>query len=204
MRDKKINRLVKVAVLSVIAFLLMFLEFAVPIFPSFLKIDISDLPALIGTFALGPVAGISIEFLKNILHGIFAGQTAFVGELANFIVGTVLVVTAGFIYKARKTKKSAVLGLISGTITMSIAAGLINYFVLLPLYQRAFNFPISQMVAIAGKINGNITDVWTLILLSIVPFNLIKGCMLTVITLLIYKKVSVILKKEDKDGRQAA
>jgi riboflavin transporter FmnP len=198
MRDKKINRLVKVAVLSVIAFLLMFLEFAVPIFPSFLKIDISDLPALIGTFALGPVAGISIEFLKNILHGIF------VGELANFIVGTVLVVTAGFIYKARKTKKSAVLGLISGTITMSIAAGLINYFVLLPLYQRAFNFPISQMVAIAGKINGNITDVWTLILLSIVPFNLIKGCMLTVITLLIYKKVSVILKKEDKDGRQAA
>lgn len=204
MRDKKINRLVKVAVLSVIAFLLMFLEFAVPIFPSFLKIDISDLPALIGTFALGPVAGISIEFLKNILHGIFAGQTAFVGELANFIVGTVLVVTAGFIYKARKTKKSAVLGLISGTITMSIAAGLINYFVLLPLYQRAFNFPISQMVAIAGKINGNITDVWTLILLSIVPFNLIKGCMLTVITLLIYKKVSIILKKEDKDGRQAA
>ncbi len=204
MRDKKINRLVKVAVLSVIAFLLMFLEFAVPIFPSFLKIDISDLPALIGTFALGPVAGISIEFLKTILHGIFAGQTAFVGELANFIVGTVLVVTAGFIYKARKTKKSAVLGLISGTITMSIAAGLINYFVLLPLYQRAFNFPISQMVAIAGKINGNITDVWTLILLSIVPFNLIKGCMLTVITLLIYKKVSVILKKEDKDGRQAA
>ena len=204
MRDKKINRLVKVAVLSVIAFLLMFLEFAVPIFPSFLKIDISDLPALIGTFALGPVAGISIEFLKNILHGIFAGQTAFVGELANFIVGTVLVVTAGFIYKARKTKKSAVLGLISGTITMSIAAGLINYFVLLPLYQRAFNFPISQMVAIAGKINGNITDVWTLILLSIVPFNLIKGCALTVITLLIYKKVSVILKKEDKDGRQEA
>lgn len=204
MRDKKINRLVKVAVLSVIAFLLMFLEFAVPIFPSFLKIDISDLPALIGTFALGPVAGISIEFLKNILHGIFAGQTAFVGELANFIVGTVLVVTAGFIYKARKTKKSAVLGLISGTITMSIAAGLINYFVLLPLYQRAFNFPISQMVAIAGKINGNITDVWTLILLSIVPFNLIKGCVLTVITLLIYKKVSIILKKEDKDGRQAA
>ncbi|MBV4418345.1 ECF transporter S component [Clostridium tyrobutyricum] len=204
MRDKKINRLVKVAVLSVIAFLLMFLEFAVPIFPSFLKIDISDLPALIGTFALGPVAGISIEFLKNILHGIFAGQTAFVGELANFIVGTVLVVTAGFIYKKRKTKKSAVLGLISGTITMSIAAGLINYFVLLPLYQRAFNFPISQMVAIAGKINGNITDVWTLILLSIVPFNLIKGCVLTVITLLIYKKVSVILKKEDRDGRQAA
>ncbi|MBV4448164.1 ECF transporter S component [Clostridium tyrobutyricum] len=204
MRDKKINRLVKVAVLSVIAFLLMFLEFAVPIFPSFLKIDISDLPALIGTFALGPVAGISIEFLKNILHGIFAGQTAFVGELANFIVGTVLVVTAGFIYKGRKTKKSAVLGLISGTITMSIAAGLINYFVLLPLYQKAFNFPISQMVAIAGKINGNITDVWTLILLSIVPFNLIKGCVLTVITLLIYKKVSIILKKEDKDGRQAA
>lgn len=204
MKKRKLNRLVKISLLGVIAFLLMFLEFALPIFPSFMKIDISDLPALIGTFALGPVAGIAIEFLKNILHGIFASQTAFVGELANFAVGTVLVVTAGLIYKLKKSKKTAVISLLVATVTMSAAAAILNYTVLLPLYERAFNFPVSQMVTIASKINGNITGVGSLILLSIVPFNILKGLMLTVLTLVVYKSVSPILKSENIKGKEAA
>ncbi|MCI1944793.1 ECF transporter S component [Clostridium luticellarii] len=204
MKGNKLNRLVKVSLLGVIGFLLMFIEVAVPIFPSFLKIDISDLPALVGTFALGPGSGIAIEFLKNILHGIFNGKTAFIGEVANFAVGSVLVFTAGYIYSKKKTKKSAMVSLGAGTITMSIAAALLNYFILLPLYEKVLNFPISQVVAMAGKINGSITDLNTLVLFAIVPFNLLKGIVLTALTLVLYKSVSPILKQEQaKDGNLA-
>ena len=111
MRSNKLNRLVKISLLGVIGFLLMFIEVAIPVFPSFLQIDISDLPALIGTFALGPGAGVAIELLKNILHGIFDGKTAFIGEFANFAVGSVLVFTAGYLYNRHKTKKTAAISL---------------------------------------------------------------------------------------------
>ena len=204
MKGNKLNKLVKVSLLGVIGFLLMFIEFAIPIFPSFLKIDISDVPALMGTFALGPGAGIAIEFLKNILHGIFDGKTAFIGEVANFAVGSVLVFTAGYIYSKKKTKKSAVVSLAAGTITMSAAAALLNYFILLPLYEKVLNFPISAMVAVAGKINGSITDLNTLVLFAIIPFNLLKGIALTALTLALYKSVSPILKQEQtRDGKLA-
>ncbi|HBC96274.1 MAG TPA: ECF transporter S component [Clostridium sp.] len=204
MKGKKLNKLVKVSLLGVIGFLLMFVEFALPIFPSFLKIDISDLPALMGTFALGPGAGVAVEFLKNILHGIFDGKTAFIGEVANFAVGSVLVFTAGYIYSRKKTKKSAILSLGAGTITMSAAAALLNYFILLPLYEKVLNFPISAVVAVAGKVNGSITDLNTLILFAIVPFNLLKGVVLTALTLALYKSVSPILKQEQAKNRKLA
>jgi riboflavin transporter len=204
MKNSKLNRLVKISLLGVIGTVLMFFEFALPIFPSFIKIDISDMPALIGTFALGPWAGIMIELLKNILHGIFASQTAFVGELANFIIGSVFVTTAGVIYKFKKSKLNAVVGLIVGTIAMTISACVLNYFVLLPLYEKAFNFPISQMVAIASRINGNITGIGTLILWSIAPFNILKGILLTGLTLVVYKSVAPVLKGEHADGKQVA
>ncbi len=107
MKSSKLNKLVKISVLGTIGFLLMFIEIPIPIFPEFLKIDISDIPALVGGFALGPVAGILIEFMKNILHGIFKGSTVFVGEIANFLVGSVLVGISAYIYKRDKTKKGA-------------------------------------------------------------------------------------------------
>jgi riboflavin transporter len=204
MKNSKLNRLVKISLLGVIGTVLMFFEFALPIFPSFIKIDISDMPALIGTFALGPWSGIMIELLKNILHGIFASQTAFVGELANFIIGSVFVATAGVIYKFKKSKLNAVVGLIVGTIAMTISACVLNYFVLLPLYEKAFNFPISQMVDIASRINGNITGIGTLILWSIAPFNILKGILLTGLTLVVYKSVAPVLKGEHADGKQVA
>ncbi len=124
MKNSKLNKLVKISVLGTIGFLLMFIEIPIPIFPEFLKIDISDIPALVGGFALGPVAGILIEFMKNILHGIFKGSTVFVGEIANFLVGSVLVGISAYIYKKDKTKKGAIVGLTIGTICMSIVAGL--------------------------------------------------------------------------------
>lgn len=203
MKNGKLNRLVKMSLLGVIGFLLMFIEVPIPIFPSFLKIDISDLPALIGAFALGPAAGIGIELLKNILHGIFKGaETAFIGELANFVVGSVLAFSAGYVYSKNKSKKTAALGLVVGTLAMTVVASVFNYFVLLPLYEKVLHFPISAIVAMGSKVNSNIKDLNSLIVWSIAPFNLIKGAVLSVLTMAAYKSVSSILHEDANRNRE--
>ncbi len=196
MKDQKLNRLVKISMLSVIAFILMFIEVATPFFPPFLKFDISDLPALIGAFALGPVAGVGIELLKNILHGIFVGGSAFVGELANFLVGAVMVYVSGYIYNKRKSRGSAVTSLIAGTLTMTVVASVLNYFIFLPLYETVLHFPINAIVEMGNKINSSITDLNSFVVWAIAPFNLIKGILVSVLTMLVYKSVSPILHKE--------
>ncbi|MBI6874000.1 ECF transporter S component [Clostridium aciditolerans] len=196
MKDQKLNRLVKISMLSVIAFILMFIEVATPFFPPFLKFDISDLPALIGAFALGPVAGVGIELLKNILHGIFVGGSAFVGELANFLVGAVMVYVSGYIYNKRKSRGSAVTSLIAGTLIMTVVASVLNYFVFLPLYEAVLHFPINAIVEMGNKINSSITDLNSFVVWAIAPFNLIKGILVSVLTMLVYKSVSPILHKE--------
>ncbi|KZL90111.1 ECF transporter S component [Clostridium magnum] len=202
MKNGKLNRLVKMSLLGVIGFLLMFIEVPIPIFPSFLKIDISDLPALIGAFALGPAAGIGIELLKNILHGIFKGaETAFIGELANFVVGSVLVFSAGYVYNKNKSRNSAVLGLVVGTIAMTVVASVFNYFVLLPLYEKVLHFPINAIVAMGSKVNSHITDINSLIVWSIAPFNLIKGAVVSALTMAAYKSVSSILHEDVNSNR---
>ena len=195
MKDQRLNKLIKISLLSAIAFLLMFIEFGLPIFPSFLKVDISDLPALIGAFALGPVAGVAIEFLKNILHLVFRNDTMGVGELANFLVGAILVFTAGMLYKRKKTKNNALFSVIIGTIAMTIGAAILNYFVFLPLYETVLHFPIEAVVGMGKAINPNIKDLNTFIVWSIIPFNLLKGVIVSGITLLMYKRISPILHK---------
>ncbi|MCH5138971.1 ECF transporter S component [Clostridiaceae bacterium UIB06] len=203
MKNGKLNRLVKMSLLGVIGFLLMFIEVPIPIFPAFLKIDISDLPALIGAFALGPAAGIGIELLKNILHGIFKGaETAFIGELANFVVGSVLAFSAGYVYSKNKSKRTAALGLVVGTLAMTVVASVFNYFVLLPLYEKVLHFPISAIVAMGSKVNSNIKDLNSLIVWSIAPFNLIKGAILSVLTMAAYKSVSSVLHEELNENRK--
>lgn len=196
MRNFKLSILMKISLLSVIAFLLMYIELPIPIFPEFLKIDISDLPALIGSFALGPIVGVSIELVKNILHLIFKGGTAGIGEFANFVVGAVLVFTAGFFYKGDKSKFGAVKSLIVGTVFMSITASLLNYFVLLPLYEAVLKFPIAAVVGMGNKLNSNIKDLNTFIIWAILPFNILKGVVVSAITLGLYKSVSPLLHKE--------
>lgn len=204
MRNGKLNKLVKISLLGVIAFLLMFIEVATPLFPTFLKFDISDLPALIGAFALGPVAGVAIELLKNILHGIFKGGTAFIGELANFVVGSALVFVSGYIYNKNKSKKAALTGLIVGALAMTVTASVFNYFILLPLYEKVLHFPISAVVGMGNKLNSNITDLGTFILWSIAPFNLIKGILVSGLTMAVYKSVSPILHQEAAKNRELA
>lgn len=196
MRDEKLVKLIKISLLSVMAFLLMYIELPVPIFPEFLKIDISDLPALLGAFALGPVAGVTIELFKNILHGLLATKTAFVGELANFLVGAVLVFVSGYIYKVRKSKGGAIAGLLTGVVCMSLFAAILNYFIILPLYETVLGFKTSMVVAAGSIINPKVVDLNSFVIWMIIPFNFFKGIVISAMTLALYKSVSPLLHKE--------
>jgi riboflavin transporter FmnP len=180
MRDSKLQLMVKVGMLSALAFIIMFFEFPLPFFPPYLKIDLSDIPAIIGAFAFGPVAGVLIELIKNILHLITKTQTGGVGELANFLTGASFVIAASLVYFKKKSKKNAVIGLAVGTIIMSIVMCLANYYILLPFYLGT-----PSTIETVG-----------VILTMTLPFNIIKGIIVSIITLLIYKSLSPILHKK--------
>jgi len=201
MRDQKLVKLIKISLLAVMAFLLMYIELPIPIFPVFLTIDISDLPALLGAFALGPIAGVIVELFKNILHGLLAGKTDLVGELANFLVGSCLVLVSGYIYRARKSKGGAVIALVIGTMVMSVFAGLLNYFIVLPLYVKLAGYSIEGVVKMGTMINHNIKDLKSFIILSIIPFNILKGIVVSVVTLGLYKRVSPLLHKKNIESK---
>lgn len=188
--SNKTKMLVKTSMLSVIAFVLMMLESQIPFFPEFLKLDLSDLPALIAGLAMGPLAGVSVEAVKNILH-LLMTTTGGVGELANFLVGSSLVVPAALIYQHKKDKFTALIGLMTGVATMAVVGALANYYILLPFYSTFF--PIDAIIAMSSKANPAIKDLWSLILYGIVPFNLFKGLVLSLLTLAVYKRISRIL-----------
>ena len=173
---------------------LMFFDLSVWFAPPFLKLDISDLPSLIGAFSMGPMAGVIIQPLKNILSFLIEGSsTGGVGEISNFLVGSVLAYVAGGIYYKKKTFKSAVVGLTLGVIMMSIFASLSNYFVIFPLYSKIL--PLDAIIDMASKLNRFVVDYKTLMIYAVVPFNLLKGTIVSILTLLIYKRVSPILHK---------
>jgi riboflavin transporter FmnP len=194
MEKSKTTFITRVAILSAAAFALNYIEFPVPFFPAFLQLDFSDIPALIGTFALGPSAGIIVELIKNILHLIFKWNIGSpVGELANFIVGIALVGTAGFIYKNKKTKQNAVKCMVIGIIVMAVAGGIMNYFVLLPFYTRFM--PIEAIIEMGAAVNDRITTLKDIVIYAIIPFNIFKGIIISVITALLYKKLSPVIHR---------
>lgn len=188
--------LAKVAVLGALAFILMLFEFPLPIAPSFYKLDLSEIAILIGGFALGPIPAVLIEALKNVLNIIFTGSsTAYVGELANFIVGSCFVVPASIIYHRNKTVKNAIIGMIIGTICMIVAGAIMNAFVLIPMYSTLYYLPLESIIASGSAIFPAIHDVFTFVLYCVCPFNLIKGIVVSLITFLLYKRVSPLLHK---------
>jgi len=189
-RQSSVNLMVKIALLSVISFVIMFIEFPLPLFPPFLKIDLSDIGALVGAFAFGPVAGIAIELLKNILH-MLRTTTGGVGELANFIVGAALVAPAGFIYSKNKSMKTAIIGLAVGTLCMGLVGAIANYYILIPFYANFM--PIDQIIGMAQAANSLIVDLKSYVLYAAIPFNIIKGIVVSILTLLIYKRISPLL-----------
>ncbi len=199
MENKKITiqKIAKIAILGALAFIVMLLEFPLPfIAPPFYKLDLSEVIVLIGGFALGPISAMCIEALKNILNIIFTGSsTAYVGELANFIVGSCFVVPASLIYHKNKKKNTAILGMIIGTICLVLAGALMNGFVLIPLYSKLFNLPMDVILGMGQAIFPAIKNVFTFVLYCVCPFNLIKGVAVSLITLLLYKRVSPLLHK---------
>ena len=186
--------MVKVSVLATIGMILMFFDVSVGFAPSFLRLDFADLPALIGAFAMGPMAGVLVQLVKNLLSLIVEGSTTGgVGEVSNFIVGSVLAYSAGFVYYRKKSFKTAVIGLTIGVILMTIAATFSNYFIVFPMYTKMM--PLQQIIDMGSKVNKYVVDYKSLILFAIVPFNILKGTAVSALTLLLYKRVSPILHK---------
>jgi len=189
-----LNAIVKVAIMSALSLIIMLFDVPLPFFPAFLKIDFSDIPAILMTFSLGPVYGVLVELIKNLLH-LFKTSSAGIGELANFLVGSSYVVPAGIIYKFHRNKKGAWLGLAAGTVSMVIFSTLFNYYFLLPMYAKVLNFPTEAVVGMGTKVNKYIVDVRTLIAYGVAPFNAIKAIVMSIVVALIYKRVSPLLQK---------
>lgn len=185
--------------LSAIATILIFIEFPLPFAPSFYQMDLSELPVLIGAFAFGPAAGILIELVKVLLHLVIKGtQTAGIGDLANFVIGCSFVVPAGLIYHFHKTKRDAVAGMATGTLVMVAVGSLMNAFVLLPVYAKAFGMPIDSLVAMGSAVNANVKDLFGFVMLCVAPFNLLKGAVVSILTFFLYKRISGIIKGAGK------
>ncbi|MGJ7922088.1 ECF transporter S component [Neobacillus sp. LXY-4] len=187
MKKIKVRQLVSIAMLSSIAYILMFLNFPVPPFPAFLKIDFSDIPALIGALIFGPSAGVLIELMKNILDYFIKGSETGVpvGHIANFLAGLLYILPTYYFYKKMKTKTGMTIALVLGTILMSVCMSVLNYFVILPAYTYFLNMP-----AMSGP------EIRQYIVASILPFNFIKGIAMSVVFMLLFAKMGGWLNKQ--------
>lgn len=193
-KSTDIRRIAMIGMLSALAFIIMYFEVPLPFLPSFYKIDFSEVPVLIGGFAMGPVAAAIIEAVKVILHLVIKGTpTAGIGDFANFIIGCGLVVPASIVYKYHKSRKSAMIGMTVGVLVMAVVGGLLNAFVLLPAYAAAFHMPMEAIIGMGTSVNPAIVDLPTLVLFATTPLNLIKGILASILTLLLYKRVSPLI-----------
>ena len=191
----RLRMLTTTAMLGAMAGLLMLLEFPLGfIAPPFYKLDLSEIPVMIGTFAFGPIQGLVIELIKILIKLILKGtSTGFVGELANFIIGAAMVIPAGIIYKRKKTKKNAILGMLLSTVLMAVVGVFLNAYVMIPMYS-AF-MPVEQIVEAGKAIIPWVHDTFTFCLFCVLPFNLIKGIIVSVIVAIIYKPLSRLIHK---------
>jgi len=198
--SKNVSWVVKVAMLGALATVLMLVEFPLPfIAPPFYELDFSEVPVLIGAFALGPVAGVVIEGIKVLLNLLLNGtMTAGVGELANFVMGVVFVLPAAIIYKRNKTKKSAILGLVVGGVSMVMLGCFINAYVMLPTYAAAFQMPIDVIIGMATKIWSFIDTLFEFVIVCVAPFNLVKVILVSFVTMVIYKPLRRLIEKIEK------
>ena len=183
------------AMLSAVAYILMFLDFSVPFMPGFIKMDLSELPALIGSFSMGPLCGVMICLVKNVLH-LFITTTGGVGELSNFILGVAFVLPAGLIYKRKKTRKTALAGSLLGAVIMAVFSVVSNYFLVYPVY---YNFmPEDRILAAYQLILPSMKSILQCLICFNMPFTFVKGLFSVVITFLVYKHISPILKGRNR------
>lgn len=195
MKKDTTHNLTVAAMLSAVAFILMFIEFPIPmLIPAFIKMDFSDLPALLGAFALGPVYGVIISFMKNLLHIVIKGtSTACVGELSNFILGAIFSAVAGYLYKHHKSRKTAIIGAVAGAVAMGVLSVPSNYFVVYPAYVQFYHMPLEAILGMYQAILPSADSLIKCLILFNLPFTLVKGLLDAVLCMLIYKPLSPIL-----------
>lgn len=193
MKNKKVRVITGTAMLTAVAAVLQFIEVSIPIMPSFIKLDFSDLPEIIGAFAYGPVAGVLIALLKNIIHLPFS-NSMYIGELSNFILGAVFALTAGLIYKRKKTKKTAFIAGATGAFAMAAVSTVTNYFVIYPLYYNVLGFPEEAVLQMYQVILPSVKSILQALIIFNVPFTFVKGLISVLISMVIYKPISPLLK----------
>ena len=192
--NDRVKYVAKVAILAAAAMLVSKLEVPLWFAPSFYQLDFSAVFVLLGSFSLGPVSGILITVFKNLLKlAIFGTTTSFVGELADVVMLVLLCVPAALIYKKRKSIKTAVVGMLCGIVCMTVGACAFNYFVLIPFYAKLFHMDVDTIVSMGAALNPRVTSLRSLIVLITAPFNLFKGAACSLVTFLLYKRVSKIL-----------
>ena len=191
-----VSTLVKISILSAIGYILMFISVPLPmLFPEFLKIDISDLTALLGGISLGPMAGVTIAFLKNLLQFITGmSTTGGVGEFANFLIGGSFVFTVSYIYSKKRNIQGVIIGLVSGMVVMTVVGCVANYFIILPFY-ATIGWSIDAIVSMGAAINPVIDSKMSFVIWMIAPFNILKSGLMSLLTLPMYKKTEKILNR---------
>ena len=188
--NDKVKKLTLIGVFSAIAFVLMLLDFSVPIVPSFLKFDISDLPELLITFMYGPISGIAVCLIKCVLH-LMVTTSAGVGELSNFLLGVVFCTSAGCIYNLKRTRTMALVSMLCASVLMGLAGFFTNYFIMYPFYYHVM--PKEAILSLCQKILPWINNIETSIWVFNVPFTIVKGLVCSLVTFLVYKKLKHVL-----------
>lgn len=193
------KQITSISILAVISAILLILNFPLFFFPSFYKIDFGEVPRLLCGFAIGPVAGIFCTIVSIILNIIFEGgsETAFVGELAALLISIAFVLPSSLIYKKNHTKKGAIISLIIGTLITGVVSVFVNYFILIPMYETMMNIPLNAIIKMASNIIPLVNNKFTLVLLCTLPFNLLKAFINSLIIILIYKRISPLLKENE-------
>ncbi len=188
----KVRVLTGTAMLGAVAAVLMYLEFPIPIMPAFVKLDVSELPALIASFAYGPVSGILVCLIKNLIK-LPSTSTAAVGELFNFVMGALFVGVAGLIYKRNKTRKGAIVGALLGALVMAVVSVPYNYFIVYPAYVVMYHLPLEAIIGMYQAINPNVNGLLACLLVFNLPFTFVKGALDAALCFLVYKPLSPIL-----------
>ena len=188
----KVRVLTGTAMLGAVAAVLMYLEFPIPIMPAFVKLDVSELPALIASFAYGPVSGVLVCLIKNLIK-LPSTSTAAVGELFNFVMGALFVGVAGIVYKRNKTRKGAIVGALLGALVMAVVSVPYNYFIVYPAYVVMYHLPLEAIIGMYQAINPSVDGLLTCLLVFNLPFTFVKGVLDAVLCFLIYKPLSPIL-----------
>lgn len=186
------RKLTSIAMLSAVSTVLMFFSFNVPLMPSFIKMDLSELPALLAAFTFGPMSGVAVCFIKNLIN-VFFTTTGGVGEISNFLLGAMFVAPAGFIYQKMKTKKGAMVASVVGAATMALLSVVTNYYIVYPVYSNLMA-PMEAILGAYRAINPNVETLMDALLWFNMPYTFIKGMLSVVITMFIYKPLSPILR----------